>query len=97
MALGQHLGRQRWAEVRVMCAHQLNGAVPHIIPDAIVRWPAASPVHKAAGAAQPIGFQQSVHLPRAQRLSTGIELSPNVGFENSLVGGWTRQADQPGW
>jgi hypothetical protein len=29
-------------------------------------------------------------------LSTGTELSLNVGFESSLVGGWSWQADQLG-
>jgi hypothetical protein len=66
--LGQGLGRERRAEVGVTTlAHQPGRAFAGGGGDLVVRRPAAGLVRDGAAAAQPIGRQQPVDLPRAQR------------------------------
>jgi hypothetical protein len=63
--LGQHLGRQRRAEVGVSGAHQLDCPVTQLIRQPVVRWPATGLVRDGTGATQAVGLQEPVRLPSA--------------------------------
>ena len=68
MTLGQLLGRQRRAEIRVMLPHQRDGMITHDVRQAIVRWPATPPVGNRSRTAIAVALQQPVGLPLVTRI-----------------------------
>src|ERR1700681_2626384 len=69
MALGQLLGRQRRAKVRVVLPDQRDGVITHHIRKAVVRRPTTSPVRNRRRTASAVSLQQPMGLPLGDHAS----------------------------